>query len=182
MAKLLRMKRPDDEKETKNKPYNGVSDMNDLSSKSLLANVLDINDDFGIGGAKKSLNRNFNRVNLKQQLSANNNQFMTNNQVSLKRDNSNLSGSGADIFPDNKADINSVRRNLNSILKEIRLITQKLKDDEEDEAKSLDWKFAAMVIDRLCLVVFSFATVVSTVVILLTSKNIFKPSDPHPIF
>lgn len=176
------MRRPDDEKDGKSKAYNAVSEMNDLSSKSLLANVLDINDDFGLAGAKKSMNRNSNRVNLKQQFSNSSNHYMTNNQVSLKRDNSNLSSNCADMFYDNKGDINSVRKNLNSILKEIRMITQKLKDDEEDEEKSLNWKFAAMVIDRLCLVFFSIATVFSTVVILFTSKNIFKPSDPHPIF
>lgn len=176
------MKKPDDSKDIKDKSYNLVSEMNDLSSKSLLANVLDINDDFGIGGTKKYINRNSNRVNFKQQFNSNSIQYMTNNQVNLKRDNSNLSGNGADIFNDNKGDINSVRKNLSSILKEIRLITQKLKDDEEDEAKSLNWKFAAMVIDRLCLVVFSFATIFSTIFILFTSKNIFKPSDPHPIF
>lgn len=64
--------------------------------------------------------------------------------------------------------------NLNMILNELKLITKKLKSDEEDEQKSLDWKFAAMVIDRLCLVFFSLATFFSTAVILLTAKNFFK--------
>ena len=182
------MKRPNEEKSGKGNLANSASDLNDLSSKSLLANVLDINDEFGVVSGKKNsiLNRNLN-TRLKQQNSnsSNNNAYLTNNQVILKRDNSNLSGSGADNLYEtmnNKQDINSVRKNLGSILKEIRLITQKLKDDEEDETKSLNWKFAAMVIDRLCLVFFSIATVLSTILILFTSKNIFKPSDPHKIF
>jgi hypothetical protein len=65
-------------------------------------------------------------------------------------------------------------QNLKMILKEIQTITRKIKGDEEDEEKSLDWKFAAMVIDRLCLIIFSFATFISTAVILLTAKNFFK--------
>ncbi len=81
-----------------------------------------------------------------------------------------------------RQDFSSLRKNLSSILSEIRLMTQRLKDDEENETKSLNWKFAAMVIDRLCLVIFSIATVLSSVLILSTSKNIFKSSDPNKIF
>ena len=65
-------------------------------------------------------------------------------------------------------------QNLRMILKEIQTITRKIKGDEEDEEMSLDWKFAAMVIDRLCLIFFSMATFFSTAVILLTAKNFFK--------
>jgi len=63
-------------------------------------------------------------------------------------------------------------QNLNMILKELQTITSKLK--KEDEEKSLDWKFAAMVIDRLCLVIFSLATFISTALTVFTSKNFFK--------
>jgi len=63
---------------------------------------------------------------------------------------------------------------LNLILKELQFITKKIKTDEEEEDKSNDWKFAAMVIDRLCLVFFSMATFISTAAILLTAKNFFK--------
>jgi hypothetical protein len=174
---------------------NSSNEINELSSKSLLANVLDINDDL-IGNNKKNgfrnvsnklktkfLNdemNNFNKI-------ANGNGVIGNQSHSayLRRENSNLSQSGTDSsqFGDSyfsKPDV--LRKNLGSILKELRLITQKLKDDEEDEGKSLDWKFAAMVIDRLCMVVFAVATLLSAILILFTSKNIFKPSDPHISF
>lgn len=156
----------------------------------MLANVLDINDDFGVigGGKKGSL---FNR-NSNYRSKMGNDQYGTNTmsqqyQIYLKRENSNLSQSGAEnlnesSFLNNKTDVNLLRKNLGAILKEIRLITQKLKDDEDDESKSLNWKFAAMVIDRLCMVTFSFATLISTILILFTSENIFKPSDPSLIF
>ena len=67
-----------------------------------------------------------------------------------------------------------MKRNLGAILKELKVLTKKIEDDEEDEEKILGWKFAAMVIDRLCMIIFSFATLFATVIILLTSKNFFK--------
>ena len=73
-------------------------------------------------------------------------------------------------------EIYSLRRNLNLILKELRVITNKLREDEEDEEKSLNWKFAANVIDRLCMVFFAMATCFSFIIILLTSENFFKLS------
>lgn len=65
-------------------------------------------------------------------------------------------------------------KSLNLILGELQTITNKIKSDEEDEEKILDCKFAAMVIDRLCLVFFSFATFFCTVLTLFTAKNFFR--------
>ena len=75
-----------------------------------------------------------------------------------------------------------VKRSLLLILKEMRTLTQKMKDDEDYEAVSLTWKFAAMVIDRLCMFFFAFATFFSTAAILFTSPNLYKSSDPDPKF
>ena len=116
------------------------------------------------------------------------NQYGHNSVTYLKRDNSSLSQSTFDNQTDsflsntNKADVTSLKRNLNLILKELRTITNKIKDDEEDEVQALTWKFAAMVIDRLCMVFFAVATALSTGLILLTSKNFFEPSDPSDRF
>jgi len=63
---------------------------------------------------------------------------------------------------------------LNLILKELQFITRKIKNDDEEDDKSQDWKFTAMVVDRLCLVFFALATFISTAAILLTAKNFFK--------
>ena len=62
------------------------------------------------------------------------------------------------------------------------LITKKLKDDKQDETRGFTWKFAAMVIDRLCMIIFAIATIISTLAILLSSKNFFKDSIPDPRF
>ena len=61
-------------------------------------------------------------------------------------------GSGA--VPPSEEPVNSgsypsgVPRELSLILKEIKVITDKIRDDEEASAIESDWKFAAMVLDR----------------------------------
>ncbi len=61
-----------------------------------------------------------------------------------------------------------------AILEELRYITDRYREqDEEDEAVD-DWKFAAMVIDRACLVFFTVFTAVSTIGILASAPNLGK--------
>lgn len=81
----------------------------------------------------------------------------------------------------NKSELSSLRKHLHLILKEMRLINSKLKREEGDEESSLDWKFAAMVIDRLCMILFIVATILSNALI-LSSKNFFKSSNPSENF
>ena len=65
-----------------------------------------------------------------------------------------------------------VYRNLSLILKEIRVITDKIRDDEETTAIEEDWKFAAMVLDRLCLITFTLFTIIATIALLLAAPHI----------
>jgi len=65
-----------------------------------------------------------------------------------------------------------IGRELSLILKEIKVITDKIRDDEESGAAEADWKFAAMVIDRLCLIVFSIFTAAATVGVLLAAPHV----------
>jgi len=60
-------------------------------------------------------------------------------------------------------------RELNLIIQELRVITDKIRVDEEMEAIDNDWKFMAMVLDRLCLVAFTAFTIISTIAVLLTA-------------
>jgi len=54
----------------------------------------------------------------------------------------------------------------------MRFMTGRLKEkDEENEIES-DWKFAAMVIDRFCLIIFTSFTVVTTVAVLFSAPHI----------
>ena len=58
------------------------------------------------------------------------------------------------------------------ILKEIRVITEKLKEDDEAAAVEADWKFAAMVIDRLCLIVYTLFTIIASVAVIWTAPHV----------
>jgi len=61
---------------------------------------------------------------------------------------------------------------LRSILAELRAVTTKLRQDERFEDECSDWKFAAMVVDRLCLCLFTMFTVVSTFSILFSAPHV----------
>ena len=63
-------------------------------------------------------------------------------------------------------------RELSLILKELRVITDKIKHQEAATDIVCDWKFAAMVLDRLCLILFTFFTVIATVVLLTTAPHV----------
>ena len=86
------------------------------------------------------------------------------------------------LFSDNRNEMFLLKFAIESVLKELKTITQKLRDDQLEEEESLDWKFAAMVIDRICMYFFAIATFFSTSIILLTSPNLYRSSDPDPIF
>ncbi|XP_014203486.1 acetylcholine receptor subunit alpha-type acr-16 [Copidosoma floridanum] len=58
------------------------------------------------------------------------------------------------------------------ILKEIKVITDELKNNEEQTKITNDWKFAAMVIDRLCLIVFTLFTIIATITVLFSAPHI----------
>jgi nicotinic acetylcholine receptor len=64
------------------------------------------------------------------------------------------------------------QRELSLILKEIRFITDRMRKNEEDLEVTSDWKFAAMVLDRICLIIFTLFTVVATVVVLLSAPHL----------
>ena len=105
------------------------TDVNEASSKSLLANVLDINDDY--------FNKSSSRFK----------GFTNSNKKAPKSNES-------DDEHDYSQDPNLVKRNLGAILKELKTLTQKIDDDDADEERILQWKFAAMVVDRLCMIIF----------------------------
>ena len=52
------------------------------------------------------------------------------------------------------------------------MITDKIRDDEESSSIEGDWKFAAMVIDRLCLIVYTIFTILATIAVLWTAPHV----------
>uniref|UniRef100_A0AAV2LV84 Neuronal acetylcholine receptor subunit alpha-7-like n=1 Tax=Knipowitschia caucasica TaxID=637954 RepID=A0AAV2LV84_KNICA len=60
---------------------------------------------------------------------------------------------------------------LNKIQDELRYITKRFRDNDEQGTVCNEWKFAASVIDRLCLVAFSFVTILCTICILMSAPK-----------
>ncbi|XP_040900214.1 neuronal acetylcholine receptor subunit alpha-7-like [Toxotes jaculatrix] len=67
--------------------------------------------------------------------------------------------------------VGSVEPELAKILDEVRYIAKRFRDQDEDELVCNEWKFAASVIDRLCLVAFSLLTILCTIGILMSAPN-----------
>ncbi|XP_071345580.1 neuronal acetylcholine receptor subunit alpha-7-like [Trachinotus anak] len=57
------------------------------------------------------------------------------------------------------------------ILDEVRYITKRFRDQDEHQSVCNEWKFAASVIDRLCLMAFSLVTILCTIGILMSAPN-----------
>lgn len=54
----------------------------------------------------------------------------------------------------------------------MQIITNQLKSEEENTKVTNDWKFAAMVIDRMCLIIFTLFTIIATITVLLSAPHI----------
>ncbi|XP_068579314.1 CHRNA7-FAM7A fusion protein [Cebidichthys violaceus] len=65
----------------------------------------------------------------------------------------------------------SLEAELNQILEEVRYIAGRFRGQDEEETACNEWKFAAAVIDRLCLVAFSLFTILCTIGILMSAPN-----------
>ncbi|XP_058446829.1 neuronal acetylcholine receptor subunit alpha-7 isoform X2 [Malaya genurostris] len=120
-------------------------ELKERSSKSLLANVLDIEDDFrhvtsGITGSNTAISSSgFSRP-------------------TTVDDHHNYSGCS--------------HKDLHNILKELQFITNRMRKADEEAELISDWKFAAMVVDRFCLFVFTLFTIIATVTVLLSAPHI----------
>ncbi|KJH40863.1 hypothetical protein DICVIV_13174 [Dictyocaulus viviparus] len=61
---------------------------------------------------------------------------------------------------------------LRSISGQIKIMRKRMEEDERDEQAENDWKFAAIVVDRLCLFIFTIFIVVSTCGIMFSSPHL----------
>ncbi|PIC21300.1 hypothetical protein B9Z55_026188 [Caenorhabditis nigoni] len=61
---------------------------------------------------------------------------------------------------------------LKNISTQTKAMRKKMEEDERDEQAANDWKFAAMVVDRCCLITFSVFIVVSTCGIMFSSPHL----------
>lgn len=70
------------------------------------------------------------------------------------------------------------RDQLERIVAELRFITKKIRDKEHDDLITMEWKFAARVIDRFCLIVFGVFNVIAAAVILTSAPNLVASFTP----
>jgi len=132
-------------------------DLKENSSKSLLANVLDMDDDFRPSPLNHHVFPQTTHLPKSSQPNTANSLF----RVSLNPPHYEESFLGS-----------GVHRELSAILKEIRVITDKLREDEDTAAIENDWKFAAMVLDRLCLITFTAFTIIATIAVLAAAPHV----------
>ncbi|CAK8683324.1 unnamed protein product [Clavelina lepadiformis] len=64
---------------------------------------------------------------------------------------------------------------MKSILKEVRFITERLHNEDEDEQSAAEWKFAAVVLDKFCIWVFSIYFVFSTLFTIGIAPGVLSP-------
>ncbi|TRY65349.1 hypothetical protein DNTS_005925 [Danionella cerebrum] len=68
----------------------------------------------------------------------------------------------------------SGEQEIHRILSEVMYIAQRFRDQDEAEAICSEWKFAAAVVDRLCLVAFSLFSIICTFTILMSAPNFIE--------
>ncbi|XP_015370105.1 PREDICTED: neuronal acetylcholine receptor subunit alpha-7-like [Diuraphis noxia] len=116
-------------------------ELRERSSRSLLANVLDIDDDFR---ASVLSHRVYN----------------------------NGAASSSSPASESRSVCNYSAKELQLILQEVRYITDHMRKQQDDQEVINDWKYAAMVVDRFCLIVFTFFTLVATVAVMYSAPHI----------
>ncbi|XP_067620432.1 neuronal acetylcholine receptor subunit alpha-7 isoform X3 [Eurosta solidaginis] len=118
-------------------------ELKERSSKSLLANVLDIDDDFRhtISGSQTAIG-------------------------------SSASFGRPTTVEEHHNTIGCNHKDLHLILKELQFITARMRKSDDEAELISDWKFAAMVVDRFCLIVFTLFTIIATVTVLLSAPHI----------
>ncbi len=147
-------------------------ELRERSSRSLLANVLDLEDD--IRGTNCTAN-NHNSTAMKRENDTMANSYFqptANHHTTYVATNLMHGGSGGSFETNSIAGATGEPSIFREILKELRFLTEKMRKDDEMADECNDWKFAAMVIDRLCLFLFTIFTMVSTFAILFSAPHI----------
>lgn len=183
LAWLLRIKRPGKPSQmTRKKSFVKTNKMRDLelrerSSKSLLANVLDLDDDFRAGATANNTSNHHNS-NFSRHGSSihrhNDSEYMGSHDYRMAGHNNDFRSNNAPPSYGLVANSDPSEENtaLKQILKELRFLSAKKREEDEFQEVCNDWKYAAIVIDRLCLWMFTIFTIVSTFAILFSAPNI----------
>ncbi|GBM89738.1 hypothetical protein AVEN_74759-1 [Araneus ventricosus] len=145
-------------------------DLKERSSKSLLANVLDMDDDFRLqhgpnsnAGASSAMSGGDSACGYVQLIGP-----------SVEGTPTTLHGASgaAAAAAANPTSCLSYQRELSAILREVRFITKRMRDDDATQDIISEWKFAGMVVDRVCFILFTAFTVISTCVCLFSAPHL----------
>ena len=71
-------------------------------------------------------------------------------------------------------DLEVIRSELQMIISQLSTLTQHTRDQAESDDQAQDWKFVAMVVDRLCLILFTSSMIIFTILTLFSTPNFFK--------
>nr|CAI5824586.1 unnamed protein product [Callosobruchus analis] len=170
---ILRMHRPGDGSDYGGSPNRPVTserkpihfpdvELKERSSKSLLANVLDIDDDFRHNYRGGGTPTPIPPATFFGQYTGRQNEEGSNGASGQRLQDSIVTNHTC-ITADYE---------LTMILKEIRFITDQLRKEDEAACITRDWKFAAMVVDRLCLIIFTLFTIIATLAVLFSAPHI----------
>ncbi|KFM63456.1 Neuronal acetylcholine receptor subunit alpha-7, partial [Stegodyphus mimosarum] len=66
----------------------------------------------------------------------------------------------------------ATQRELVAILRELKYITARMKREDKVNDIIAEWKYAAMVVDRVCLIIFTAFTVLSTCICLFSAPHL----------
>lgn len=141
-------------------------ELKERTSRSLMANVLDMDDDIRHCNMSNTGHTSFN-TNL-------NSSFIRSSSTtgSLHQPHQHSGRSGMGIILDDSEGCPSTQKDLQLILKEIKFITNRMRRIDEEAEIISDWKYAAIVIDRLCLLIFTLFTIIATLVVLFSAPHI----------
>ncbi|ETN67616.1 giant fiber A [Anopheles darlingi] len=184
---ILRMSRPGEPYphpcrptvDEKNKQLQEV-EMRERSSKSLLANVLDIDDDFRCNHRCSTLPHNptYYRTMYRQGEDGTVGPIGATDTIGRSAGaglGTITAGGGGRLHETVSSHTclsSSAEYELALILKELRYITdQQLRKEDESGEVTREWKFAAMVVDRLCLIIFTLFTIIATLAVLFSAPH-----------
>ncbi|XP_037937887.1 neuronal acetylcholine receptor subunit alpha-7-like [Teleopsis dalmanni] len=142
-------------------------ELKERSSKSLLANVLDIDDDF-------RCNHRCASATLPHQPTYYRAMYRQGDDGSVGPVGPVSDGRMHEAISHTCLS-SSAEYELALILKELRWITDQLKKEDETGDITRDWKFAAMVVDRLCLIIFTLFTIIATLAVLFSAPHFIFP-------
>uniref|UniRef100_A0A182XGP6 Neurotransmitter-gated ion-channel transmembrane domain-containing protein n=1 Tax=Anopheles quadriannulatus TaxID=34691 RepID=A0A182XGP6_ANOQN len=180
---ILRMSRPGEPYphpcrptvDEKNKQLQEV-EMRERSSKSLLANVLDIDDDFRCNHRCNTLPHNptYYRTVYRQGEDGSVGPIGATDTIGRSAGLGTISAGGGRLHETVSSHTclsSSAEYELALILKELRYITDQLRKEDETGEVTREWKFAAMVVDRLCLIIFTLFTIIATLAVLFSAPH-----------